>query len=375
MIKLFGVVHGGYTRDILLQKREIELGPTLGLELKLRQLSPNSRVGIEYLSPEDRQKVEDHLREHCLTNGLSVSYQPSNWYFERVAQICTSFEHEVVWLEDKDNWFRYNLAIIEAGKIRGKYYELDYEEGESDRDYHKKLVSLNEELYRAKIHSDRIHLIDRDEAILRNIVSKGCDVVVAGIGHTDAWVLDHIRIRKEYGVEFEHYSTDVIADPQRFLLRFVEDATPDPNLAYEFTGLKKSVNFLERGTFTDEKPDWVGIWDHCNPSRGYFELFVEQQKNGNVSGRIEDSLGTARFEGIFTPRFVGFVKSYVDSTREAFKSDITYETGDAGYDREMHQGIFRCDGDWSFFYMEKPNGNSPLQMFLSWYDLRHDDES
>lgn len=372
MIRLFGAVHGGYTIDTLLQRREIELVPTSQLENRLRQLSPNSRVGIENLSPEDWQEVKSHLIAH--SPRPSAEYQSSNRYWERVAKICKSSGHKVVWLEDKDNLFKYNHAIIEAGKVRGKYGELYHEEGESDRDQHRKFVSLNEELHRAQIKSDRIHLLDRDERILGKIALKKCDAVVAGIAHTDAWVLDRARIAKKHGIEFGQYSTDALVGPQIFLLKFVENAIPDPNLAYDFTGLRKAVHLLERGKLTAETPDWVGIWDVYNPSKGYFELFVEQQKEGNVSGRIEDCAGTARFEGVFTPRLVRFVKSYGNSTRDAIKSDINYETGDAGYDREMHQGIFRSDGRKGVFYIEKPKENSPLQMSSSWYDLRRDDE-
>jgi hypothetical protein len=375
MIRLFGAMHGGYTTDILLQRREIELEPTLDLERRLKELPPNSRVGIENLSPENWQEVKEHLRELCLTNGLGGGYQSLNRYWEKVAQICNLSDHEVVWLEDKDNWIRYNHALVEAGKVRRKYDELFHEKGESDRDYFRKLLSLNEELHRAQIQSDRIHLLDRDETILRNIASMGCDAVVAGIGHTDAWVLNQEEIRSKYGIKFGAYSTDAIADPQRFILRFIEDAIPDPNLAYDFTSIRRAVNLLENGRLTGENPDWVGVWDVHEPSRGYFELFVEQQNDEVMIGRIEDCLGTAKFEGVFSPRFVRFVKTYGNSTRDAIKSDITYQTEDAGYDREMHQGIFRTDSGGSVFYIEKSNENSPLQMAFSWYDLNQDDES
>ena len=379
MIRLFGVVHGGYTTDILLQKRVIELEPTAGLESKLRQLPKNSRIGIGNLSQKDWKEVKAYLEKQCSANHLYVSYSSSNKYWNKIAQICNSSGHEVVWLEDKEDWFRYILAKMEIEKLKRKYDELCYKEEESDKEYHEKIITLNEELHKAEIFAHKIHLMDRDKTLLKNIVLKKCDVAIAGIGHTDAWILEQARIKKEYGIEFGQYSTDVIAEPYDFTLKFIENAVPDPNIAYEFTGLRRSINLQEQGKFSDENPDWVGIWDVYEPSKSYFELFIERKRKEHVTGRIEDVLGTAQFKGIFTPRFVRFVKSYIISTRNAIKSDIVYETKDAGYDREMHQGVFRCDapaspGSTGRFYMEKPNKNSPLQMSLSWYDLKQDDD-
>ncbi|RLE39643.1 hypothetical protein DRJ17_00410 [Candidatus Woesearchaeota archaeon] len=78
---------------------------------------------------------------------------------------------------------------------------------------------------------------------------------------------------------------------------------------------------------------------------------------------------------MITPRFVRFVKTYKDSTRDAVKSDIIYQTEDAGYNRDMHHGNFRSNKSCGHFYIEKPMGHSPFQMAISWYDLKHDDES
>jgi len=378
MIRLFGVVHGGREIGFFSEGREIYLDPTHELEERLRQIPANSRVGIESLSPEDWHEVRDNLGKLCWENrehGLGVGYQTSDEYWDKIVRICESCDHTVVWIDDKDAWLRYNLALIAFGKTKAKYNDLYLEEGESKRDYYIKLVALNEELYRAQIGSDRIFLIERDEAILRNIASQEVAAVVAGICHTDSWVLNKDEIGRKYGIRFGRYSTENIAGPRSLLLKFTEDATPDPTLVYDFASLGKALSLLERGTFSDKMPDWVGTWDVFEPSRGYFEVFVEEQNGRTLRGKIEDSLGAAVFEGTITPRSARFTKFYGDSTQDAIKSGITYQTGDAGYDRDRHQGHFRSAGGGSDFYMEKPGGSSPLAMSISWHDLRHDDIS
>jgi len=143
MIRLFGAIHGGYAIDLLFRRREIKLEPTIGLEEQLKQIPAGSKVGIENLSPEDWSEVKDNLRTLCWDNGLNIEYQSSNVYWNRIAQICRSCDYDILWLEDKENWFSYNKAFIEVGKIKEKHEELYLEEGDSDRDFHKKLVTLN----------------------------------------------------------------------------------------------------------------------------------------------------------------------------------------------------------------------------------------
>ncbi|RLE39644.1 hypothetical protein DRJ17_00415 [Candidatus Woesearchaeota archaeon] len=274
MIRLFGVVHGGYIVNLLSGKIEIDLEPSSELEEKLKQIPAGTRVGIENLSPEDWIEVKANLMAICHDNSFRVAYLSSTRYWDRIAQICTASGHRIIWLEDKTTWLKYVQTIIEVRKIIEKYSELDYDL--SQRDHYKKLVELNEKLYRAQINSDRIHLIERDDAILRNIVAAEVQTVIAGIGHTDAWMLNQKEIKEEYGIEFGQYSTDIVVD-SKFILRFIDEAIPDLNVAYDFISLRKAINFLERGRFSDEEPDLVGTWDVTKPSSGYFELFIDKR--------------------------------------------------------------------------------------------------
>ena len=155
---------------------------------------------------------------------------------------------------------------------------------------------------------------------------------------------------------------------------FTDNAFPDPKIAYEFTGIGKSVNLLESGSFSGSTPDWVGTWDVNSPSNGYFEMFIDEQIGSHVSGRIEDMLGTSTFEGDITLRSISFVKRYTDCARQASNSPINYQANTES-DRNRHQGIYRGDKAVGWFYMEKPVGNSPFQMSMSWFDLNEADNA
>ena len=210
--------------------------------------------------------------------------------------------------------------------------------------------------------------------ILRNIALNKCGVVAAGIGHTDAWVLGAENISQRYGISFGKYSTDTLFDKQPLELFFTEDAVPKVSSFQEFVRIRRATALLERGRFSDKVPDWVGTWDVYQPSKGYFELFIEDKDGSEVSGRIEDCLGSARFEGVITPRFVNFVKVYDSATNNAIKTRITYKTEDQGYDREAHQGVFESNSAGNYFYVERFCGNSLLRMSFSWFNLTEDDK-
>lgn len=376
MIRLFGVVHGGEVFDFLYGSRPITVHPTHGLRTCIEGLPKGSKVGIEYLGKDDWKEVKEHLSDLCWEEaGCEAGYAYGGMYWDLLESCCKNAGHEVVWLENKDVWFKYNEATVEFAKVRKKYDDLYHEKGESDRDYHKKLVELNEERHRAIVGRDKVHLLDRDEAILQNISSSGVEVVVAGLGHTSAWLLEKNRIREEFGIEFGKYSTDSVSDAYRGTLSFTGDAVPDANVAYDFKKIRKSASLIENGSLTGKTPDWTGLWQMTEPSDGYFELFIEGEENLRTIGIIEDPLGTAKFRGELTPRFARFLKQYGDSTTDAIKTDLHYHTDETSQDRDMRHGTWRCAGGGGGFYIQKANCSSPAEMAMSWYDLIQDDRS
>lgn len=374
MIRLFGAIHGMSQRDLFGNTREIDLQPSYGFIEELRQFPIGTRVGIEWFSDTDWDEVK-RVGMEAANESSTTLYFPKNSYWRQVIGACLGSGHEIVYLEDKEVWFRYLRAFVALARVKAKYQELYHDrDEESERDYHRKLITLNDEVHRAETETNRIHLIERDTSMLRRIASANLDTAAAGIGHTDYWLLNRDRIRQEYGIEFGDYSTDNIPNPRDPVIVFTESAVSDPKLAYDFTGLMKTVDLFNRGQFTDKTPDWVGTWDVTQPSRGYFELFVEDQANGITRGTVEDLLGTAIFEGLITSRQVRFIKNYNHSTRAAINGGIKYNANSA-YDRDRHWGCYAGGGSGDIFYMEKPVGSSPVGMSMAWFDLHEADEA
>jgi len=374
MVKLFGVVHGGHEENLLGGRRDFDMAPTSGLEDALRQFPTGSRIGIENLSPEDWQEAKDQLSSLNDDFGTEVYYISLQGYWDSIARICRSCGYEVVWLEDLTKWKLYNHGIVRLAKLHKE--DLIFEETDNEQSYFKKRITLNENKLNAQTFAESIHLIERDEKILENISRSDLAAVVAGVGHTDHWMLNQDKIKQHYGISFEEYATDdLVEDSSQFRgLLFNNPATPRKERSREFVNLRRAARLFKEKKLTDAVPDWVGTWDpYAFPSKGYFELFIEEKKGDQVKGRIEDLLGSARFEGIITPRVVDFEKIYDDSSREAIRTTIQYRSQDYGHDRTMHQGIYRSKTGSGFFFLEKPANRTPLQMALAWFDLCEDD--
>jgi len=374
MIDLYGVVHGGQAREFFGPTHEIDLEPTRELRSRLLDYPGGTRVGVEWFRNGEWEEIEADLVRKCRDKGLSTSGYNKGVYWKNLISFCESVGYEVVTLETRDVWIKYNDAMVRLGEINRGYDDLCLEEGETDRDYRKKLIGLNEKSWKVKVESNRVHLVERDELILGNISSNNLQVVISGLGHTDYWMLNQARLKESQRVEFGMYCTDSVLDPPMLTLHFTENAVPNPHLAYDFSSVKRSVHLMEQGRLFPEIPDWAGIWDVAQPSRGYFEVFIDEQNNGKCKGRIEDLLGTAEFDGEINPRFLRFVKRYGDSNETAVRSEISYETEESPNDRESFYGIFRGENAGGYFYMERFSGSSPFGMSMSWYDLKQDIE-
>ena len=357
--------------DMFLQNHELEVMPSHEMVQTLRQLPAKSVVGIESLTEPNWNEVKADLEGAMQANGLRGGYRSTNHFWYRLADIVMSEGHEVSWLEDKALWFKYHHATVQLSLRGVKPSNLRQEDGESDEEHHRRFVGWREEVYRAKIAADKIHLLERDNAILRNIADSGAEVVIAGLGHTDMWMLNVERIRKKFGFTFGEYSTDTVRDSDfRFSSHglvssyFTRNAVPDPCLAFDFDSVERALMISTDGSFSSETADWVGTWSVQEPSRGYFELYIENRDGDYVSGRIEDCLGTARFEGEITSDSARFLKTYQDSRRDALP-ELTFE---AEGGNKKH-GAYRSPGGAGNFYMERPNGSSPLDMSMSWFKL------
>ena len=60
---------------------------------------------------------------------------------------------------------------------------------------------------------------------------------------------------------------------------------------------------------SERTPDYIGTWNLVIPAQGLFEVYLDK-KNGGMTGRIEDTLGTAIFTGVISKKTATFMKKY-----------------------------------------------------------------
>lgn len=81
-----------------------------------------------------------------------------------------------------------------------------------------------------------------------------------------------------------------------------------------------------------EQPQYMGVWKNAEKSEEeiFFLEIVLSGKRGRVSGRILDSIGQSRFEGVMCGSDLDIVKRYADvnsrvAKPEDFKTPIYYK--------------------------------------------------
>jgi len=363
-VKLLGVCHGGHYIDFLgMERGEIFVNPHPSLIAQLKSLPQGSRVGIETLSLEDMPVVVEEFDRVISENNLSGSFPSKSceFYWSRVERNLKTLNLEPVFLERPKEWFDYaNVLVKIANQERLRGEGLFLEEGESKFHYHWKLLKFNEADHALNLERRRIHEIERDNALLEKIAGERLDACVVGFGHAAYWTVNKVRIRSERGIDFDYCPTE---DDEKI----VKEKLLIEKEAFEREGLERALRLKETGRVVEGRnPDFVGIWDDCEPSRGYFEVFLDGI-SGTFSGRVEDCLGSASIVGKREDKSVQFVKTY-DKNRsclDAAKGDIDYRALSAG---DSYVGGFLLQGSnfASGFYMQPFKGTKPITMSLKW---------
>ncbi len=76
---------------------------------------------------------------------------------------------------------------------------------------------------------------------------------------------------------------------------------------------------------TIKSPDFMGIWITSNNEKGYFFINILKNDQGKIFGTIEDTLGSATFDGEITPNKIIFDKKYIHSNGIKPAEPIHYE--------------------------------------------------
>ncbi|MDO8460210.1 MAG: hypothetical protein Q7S74_03820 [Nanoarchaeota archaeon] len=388
MVYLYGVTHGGQWIDFLSGRSgEIDIIPTKEMIEDLSRFPKGTKIGLEALSKKDWGDVNLDLfmrpfdppepRFEDDKIAMRPYYEDNNQaYWKNLEEICLNFGFEVVFLENKNIWLRYNESVIKMVENEATRRNLlCKEEGESDEDYARKLIRFNSERYKENILSRKIHEIERDDSLLGAIKSSKVDISINGIAHSDYWVANSENINSRFGFSFEGYSAEVAINDLEFFrgnTLFVNNLTPDPKRVFERQCLERTVKLIETGRISDREPRFIGTWNIHSPYNGYFEIFVDKSRNG-FCGEIIDCLGDADFEGEISDKEIKFTKKYKQEKclNRANKKEIAY------------RGIIRNGNVFGFyensyfleqFYATPGSPKNIIDLGMSWYDYERDNK-
>ena len=114
--------------------------------------------------------------------------------------------------------------------------------------------------------------------------------------------------------------------------------------------------------------DFMGFWESGDKSmKGYFFMWFDKMPLtiGHISGRIEDELGTATFEGQRTAGELSFTKRYVCATVDALKeAEYTARLTGPG----MYRGKWKSKsqiGDEGVFFIEPYQESTTLDLIVA----------
>lgn len=330
---------------------------------------------MEYFNKNDWEEINGHLNE--LSRNLIEKYPKYRPYYQNIEgnfwipiiKYSNKLGFEISFLENKDTWLKINKKIIQMARLESKIHEdiLFKEENETDFDYAKKLFRCNEASLKKELRFRKIHEIDRDSDLLKSISKEYLDIAIVGLGHSDFWYENRFKIKQTQGITFDSYSTDLIIPSgyKRYFTKFTKNAVPNQIISRERKNLELCLNLIEHGKFTEKNPDYVGIWDSPEPSRGYFEVFLNNSNNlesDNFSGTIIDSYGKANFKGNLSDNHLSFLKKYETPFGDAIKTDIKYRA--IKVDDEFY-GRYDSENGGNIFYMIKSSKEKPINLAIN----------
>jgi len=381
MVELYGAIHGMHWDDFFTGRHgDIEISPSKELLNDLQRFPAGTRVGIESLNKEDGERVESHLLKLPFnppaTRFINENYgvpipasrpiyiRESNSYWDILAKECSKLKFDVVFLENKNIWFKYNQARIkQAENNQNRENLFVFEKGESKEHYNRKVVSFNLERYKEETLIRKIHEIERDNELLKAIKLHNVNIAFVGEGHASYWAANSEKIYSEFGIKIENYSRESPVDNRvhypyyKVQTIFDKQALPDEKVTSYRQNLERTIKLLEQKRLGDKEPDFIGTWDIRNPLKGYFEMFVNKN-GGKIQGEIIDCLGDADFEGKVDARNIKFVKQY----RER-KNEIDYQ----GIVRDGKIiGFFTTEGFGEPFYATSKKPKNLVELGVSW---------
>jgi hypothetical protein len=369
--KLYGVEHGKSLELAGIRVADFDAKPGIELTKELISLPANTSVGIEH-APELEMTFK--MDNSSITTGVNSNY----WI--KIKNICESKNLNIVYLEDFPTYKKF------AGKLMEKN-NADEENLKNYADFHIKnpfkttkeyeedpeVRKIIRKSYKASVEAEYIFAIEREQKIFDKIAKYQPQIVILGKAHSDYAMLKprELSSRKiplgKYFIE-ERYTTPWFEDSKEFsdeTTYLIENPSPNKNELLDRELIKRRYRAATEGRImTGKIPDFVGTWDITIPARGLFEIYLN--KKDNLVGLIEDTLGTATFNGSITDKKAIFAKNYNQkkSSSDAIRDTIMY-AGNGSND--LYIGDFKVASGYAAdrqmpFVMKKYSKSSGLNL-------------
>lgn len=351
--RMYGVDHGSSLDLAGICIGEGKVYPSVSLIEDLFALPVGSTIGLETFNPGEVKRLTYKIGSRRF--GLSKG---GKFYWQEIINICRLHGLNIAYLDDFKVYREYVAKVFEEQRYKEEVERYRKEETEPDRE---KLREIKEAAYRANVEGRFIFEVKREEEFVKKIAKYKPERVIIGRAHGDCLMAGGELLDK-YGVCVSDYLKEEVERNMWgsdwaavYLLSgripgqvsVLTDSPYDPSILLDRELLLRKQRVLVEGrvtAFTDRPPDFVGTWDLECPLRGYFEMYVNGQAEGEpFSGVIEDCLGTADFEGEIDDNWTQFLKSYNEGQRakESVGSQIPIL-----YEGYLKDGVFR--GDYSY---------------------------
>ncbi len=311
----------------------ITVHPSKDLLLELEKLPAGAKVGLE----EAPEIVDKH---NLISSSIDIDGKKYDMatqatvYWQHVLNKCVERRLQPIFLDDAKFIRENTRKRVQARKLDRKSARLYHKSKKTYGDnIPQEVVSEGlREAYKLDQEAAYLHVIKREEAMLRKIAETNPDIVIMGAGHTEVFMANPKEVAK-FGIKFDSYareSFEEFSDAMELLRysegplkmsppKLIQNPEPDPVTIADREQIIRGYNATTLGRILpNEKPDFIGTWDLMIPARGLFELYIANSYEEipgvrKVMGNIEDVIGTAGFTGTITGNTFIFNKKY-DST-------------------------------------------------------------
>lgn len=343
-MRLYGVEHAAH-----MAATEIGVIPNEGMIDDIQQLPAGSVVALE-TTPEI---IPSHARASFDYPEKTVAY----WL--PLIEACEARGHKLVHLDSLE------LQLMAAATKEARQALIAKLKGQPESAPSDPVEEMlaREEIFALDAVAKHTHGITREAVVFDNLAGASADIAVISANHAD-YLVATPEEQARRGLNIEDYLRVSIdpdeLPPLEMWASVIARSSPHPIHQYisgnfpeqRSLAVREAIVRAHRAATTGRilpngRPFYVGTWQPLCRTDGLFELYPDAHLVGPSwagSGTIEDTLGTARFEGEFRPAGVRFEKRYDPklSSDETIDETIIYEAERSSDDE--YRGEWRAEG-------------------------------